>query len=707
FNYLYTIPYYINSLFIIGQNLSDTNISTQDILSLCNNKSKGTDLDHIDEIIPKHEESFPEHEELILEKDQEIQFSPDDDDDKKLLDILFLGDSDSEEEDELEVEEEEKTKSPVDEIRKEKEEEEGEEEADQEEEQEGEEQAQAQQEGEEQTEEEREEGEEEGEEEEREEVESLKSNKLSEKPEEIIEESDIIEPDFKSESEDSKSDKEEELKSFDLEKLLSNASSLSSNKSDKSDKSSKSKDSVKSLESLESLESLKLDDISPISSPVTSRPKIGGVGSEKDVLSSLGSLSSISDGSISEKSLSKKISPEKEEISPKKLSITVKKTKIKSEQAKSPEKSPEKDKKTTISVKKSKNPLSSQQDKIKDLTGMSLSNPNPFYKRLESRDPKLFKTEIDKKFSAYSRICPSHIRRQPVILTDKEKEEIDKNHAGSYDKAIKYGTSKENEFWYICPRYWSLADGVSLTEEQVKSGKYGKIIPHNAKKISEGENIYEFTDLKYHMDSKGDYINLNPGFEKEDKHPEGYCLPCCFKSWSSKEQVRRRELCINQDKGNIEKKEKEKIKINPKAKLDEYIIGPDKFPIPLNRWGYLPLSIQKFLDVDNKQCQVSKTNTALKPFTPCLLRYGVEQDKNQSFIACLANVYSDFMDGKVLTIKDMKEIIKNAITVDNFMNYNNGNLIQLFEKKDKVIDVEKYSDSQIYKNIDKKDNKQL
>ena len=121
---------------------------------------------------------------------------------------------------------------------------------------------------------------------------------------------------------------------------------------------------------------------------------------------------------------------------------------------------------------------------------MSLSNPNPFYKRLESRDPKLFKTEIDKKFSAYSRICPSHIRRQPVILTDKEKEEIDKNHAGSYDKAIKYGTSKENEFWYICPRYWSVADGVSLTEEQVKSGKYGKIIPHNAKKISEGENIY-------------------------------------------------------------------------------------------------------------------------------------------------------------------------------------------------------------------------
>ena len=39
-----------------------------------------------------------------------------------------------------------------------------------------------------------------------------------------------------------------------------------------------------------------------------------------------------------------------------------------------------------------------QIEKIKDLTGMSLSNPNPFYKRLENRDPKLFKTIIKDGF---------------------------------------------------------------------------------------------------------------------------------------------------------------------------------------------------------------------------------------------------------------------------------------------------------------------
>ena len=48
-------------------------------------------------------------------------------------------------------------------------------------------------------------------------------------------------------------------------------------------------------------------------------------------------------------------------------------------------------------------------------------------------------------------------------------------------------------------------------------------------------------------------------------------------------------------------------------------MGPDKFPIPENRWGYIPLSIQTFLGIDNKKCQISNTNTALKPFTPCLM----------------------------------------------------------------------------------------
>ena len=43
-------------------------------------------------------------------------------------------------------------------------------------------------------------------------------------------------------------------------------------------------------------------------------------------------------------------------------------------------------------------------------------------------------------------MCPSNVRRQPVILTEKEKERIDLEHPGSYSHAVKYGQIQINNF---------------------------------------------------------------------------------------------------------------------------------------------------------------------------------------------------------------------------------------------------------------------
>ncbi|GAG92175.1 unnamed protein product, partial [marine sediment metagenome] len=174
-------------------------------------------------------------------------------------------------------------------------------------------------------------------------------------------------------------------------------------------------------------------------------------------------------------------------------------------------------------------PPSDTEELETDITGKSLSNPNPFFKRMKSRDPNLFLTDSEGKFKAYSRICPSSSRRQPVILTDEEKERIDKDHPGSYDEAVKYGSDPSKKYWYICPRYWSLKDDTSLTEAEVKSGKYGKVIPTDAKTVPEGAPIFEFTDNRQHRDAEGNYAQLYPGFLKQGSHPNGKCLPCCFK----------------------------------------------------------------------------------------------------------------------------------------------------------------------------------
>ena len=44
-----------------------------------------------------------------------------------------------------------------------------------------------------------------------------------------------------------------------------------------------------------------------------------------------------------------------------------------------------------------------------NITGMNLSNPNPFFNKLQKLEPSLFLQENEGGFSAYSRICPWNV----------------------------------------------------------------------------------------------------------------------------------------------------------------------------------------------------------------------------------------------------------------------------------------------------------
>ena len=337
---------------------------------------------------------------------------------------------------------------------------------------------------------------------------------------------------------------------------------------------------------------------------------------------------------------------------------------------------------------------------------MALANPNPFSERLEERDPKLFViNEKDGKYNAYSRQCQSNARRQPVILTDAEKEKIDREHPGSYEHAIKYGSNSDKQYWYICPRYWSLIKNTSLTEEEVNSGKYGNVIPQSSKKVPKDASIFEFTDNRVHKGKNGEYIQHYPGFIlKKDSHPDGLCLPCCFKSWNTPSQKKRREECEKSinivASDNLEKKE-EVIKEELDVKMDGegYIKSIDKFPLEPSRWGFLPIIIQKFLKTNNKECQISISNTNLKQNHICILRQGVEINNKQSFFACIASAYKVILNSqKIYTIKFIKKKILDLLNIDIFVTLQNGSLIDIFYKDSLDIDIEKYNDSKIYKN---------
>ena len=361
--------------------------------------------------------------------------------------------------------------------------------------------------------------------------------------------------------------------------------------------------------------------------------------------------------------------------------------------------------------KKSKKLKIQDEEKIKsDITGMKIADPNPFFRSMYNKDPVLFLTESDGKYNSYSRACPWNKRRQPVILTDKEKEKIDKEHPGSYEHAIKYGSSPDKKYWYICPRYWDLKRNISLTEEEVKSGKYGNIIPEDAKVVPPGANIFQFKG-KEHQDKDGNYKTHNPGFLKEDAHPDGLCVPCCFKNWDKDSQIKRREKCLSEE-SKEEKTQKSKSKDKAPAQLDEYIKGPDKFPLEQGRFGYLPFIIQTFIGTDNKQCQISATNTNLKKDYPCYLRVGIENNKNKSFLGVIADIYSQYNNNKTMNIQDFTNKLISILTLDIFVEIQNGNLINLFKREyDKIkleeINIPQIKNSKIYEKFITNNNQQL
>lgn len=344
---------------------------------------------------------------------------------------------------------------------------------------------------------------------------------------------------------------------------------------------------------------------------------------------------------------------------------------------------------------------------VAKIDGMPLKNPNPFLKLMTSREPSLFLTEKQGKYALYSSACPFSDRRQPVILSDAEKKRIDATNPGSYTKALKYGTDPNNPYWYICPRYWCFKTNSSISEEDVKAGKCGDVIPQNAKVVPKGAYVYEFGNPKEHYDKDGNYKPHIPSFLDSKKHPKGLCIPCCFaKSWNSKQHQELRAKCSQEGAA---------IPVQASATTGEkqsfYVMSPTLSPLPENRWGFLPLSLQYFLGTDNSLA-VTKQNAALiKPDAPCLLRFGVEHSDNQSFLACVAYYYAYKQElEKIPKISEMRAILADALDLDLFLKYHNGSLVSIFRPskiEQDSVDIDKHMKTNFAKTIDVNNESQL
>ena len=355
-----------------------------------------------------------------------------------------------------------------------------------------------------------------------------------------------------------------------------------------------------------------------------------------------------------------------------------------------------------------------------ELAGTSLHNPNLFEERMKKREPYLFVTK-NGKFTNYSTLCQSSAKKQPVILTQEEKDRIDKKDKSigdkSYEHAIKFGTNPDKQHWYICPRYWCLQTNMSMTDEEVKQGKCGtkpyphNIIPDGEDVVPEGAYVIEFKSGK-HINKDGSYKNFNPGVLSR-KTDDGFCLPCCYGEWKSGLWQKNKEKCpiqIEDDDTETKDVAVKRRRKNQTKKQENNVMGIDKFPIGQGRWGLLPFSVQSFLQTDNSVC-ISKTNQVIAEKENCILRYGVEKSDNQSFLACMAAMYAykQKLD-TIPSLSEFKEILSKVITLDMFIGYYNASLVSIFKPK-KIyqanIDLDKYSNTEFMKTINMEDVKQV
>ena len=318
-------------------------------------------------------------------------------------------------------------------------------------------------------------------------------------------------------------------------------------------------------------------------------------------------------------------------------------------------------------------PLAEKRDA--DVAGMKLSDPNYFLHRLYERDPKLFLSKQQGRFDTYSRLCPHNLRRQPVVLTQSEKERMEREAPGSFDPSSKgliaYSSGEGPKNWYMCPRYWCLKTDLPMTQEQVDAGECGgKIIPYKAKVVPDDAFIFAFDSEgrnQEHVNKDGSYAQHYPGFLSGDRHPDGLCIPCCFKNVDQAKVRKRIEMCTQQEEDK-EASVKAAEAAAPKKATRQYVKDPNKFPLANGDVGFLAPSIQQLLNTDNAKCFVSEKDKTIRKGKACILRGGVGKNKERSLLFAVATAANLSVDQLVRKLTD-------AITPATISNYQQGTLV--------------------------------
>ena len=284
--------------------------------------------------------------------------------------------------------------------------------------------------------------------------------------------------------------------------------------------------------------------------------------------------------------------------------------------------------------------------------------------KLRRADKELFKSD-------YSKRCQHVVKRQPIVITESEKANIDAKFPGSYKTSMAYRTNDitGEKNIYICPDVWCPLSKVSMTWDQfVQSGRHCPAL------IGDDDGVYEpHIDLR-DVDDKGVPKPKQPRFIGfMGKNLE--CLPCCFtkEPKGNNNNHAKINMCLATDTSAATQRKMPhaaEASNTPLADINssKYILGP-QYPLEAGRLGVLPKPVADLFA--GMQCGSGAKGTGfINENTNCFVRLGVSNASTRDyFLTCLEYVFNK---------PNVLDLIYDNLPVETFLVVNDGRLASMF-----------------------------
>lgn len=270
---------------------------------------------------------------------------------------------------------------------------------------------------------------------------------------------------------------------------------------------------------------------------------------------------------------------------------------------------------------------------------------------IQRSDPALF--HFNK--SGYSTTCGKVNGRQPIVIT---KEELAGMDPSSHTGAIAYGSTQEaaerNRF--ICPDVWCPRSRVSLSVAQFKEA--GGRCPLETEVPTVLDNEY--------FKGRTHYV----GFLKPSKHPEGLCMPCCFRL-----PRQRYGLCTGADDPGFYARE-DSVATDTKEDDPRYLRN-QRAHLDDGRYGLIPADLVELLGGVQRCGGREDGSGQMNLKTNCFVRRGTTRH-SQVLMSGLVWMLDNPACGD---IKSLVALIARRLTPDVFVTLNDGRMARVLMRE--------------------------